>query len=249
MCTSGIIPNAMDDHVADGLMVDLVGADYIGGSSWTSRCNNLAARVSTSCFYSPGEHAFEFAVAKGATITMPLPMLQDGYNQITYVMWMKVGSPIRHPILILGQWNELNDHALVLQSNCIQDGYGSTRHHTNTGFQLVQQNKWVQVVGVWDDSSGNRSSTIYIDATQGTSLVQEELVPHQQGKKHKLVIGAKYIGGFNGTGSIMISDVRIYNRALSPMEVTIIHAAGRTSLFQGMYSNKNVYTNMCHPDI
>lgn len=247
MCISGTIGNAMDDHIGDGLMVDLVGVDYNGGSSWKSRGNNLAANVSTSVYYSKCEHAFEFAVAKGATITMPLPRSQDGYKQITYVMWLKVGSPIRHPILILGQWNELNNHALALQSNCIQYGNDSTRDHMNTGFQLVQRNKWVQVVGVWDDSSGNRSSTIYIDATQGASLIQEELVPHQQGKKHELIFGAKYNGDYNGTDSIMISDVRIYNRCLSSMEVTIIHAAGRTSLPQGMYLNTYVYTNMYHP--
>ena len=78
------------DSVTDGLVLDLVGSDYSGGSEWASRVGALAATVPTSVSYATEERAFRFTSEGGGTITVPFATNPSALAQVTYEVWLKL---------------------------------------------------------------------------------------------------------------------------------------------------------------
>jgi len=136
------------------------------------------------------------------------------YNDAATANW-----PYRYP-LFKGIAGESNDFASRINPSNQSE---FVLYNSGSGFPIqsvfsIQQNDWINIVNV----CGNGTSTIYING----AIAAQQSAPYSPNiTNYPLYIGNGHtLGYYSG----LLDDITIYNRALSPEEVTQLYAVQST---------------------
>jgi len=211
--------------VMDGLLLDLIGNDFTGGSTWKSRAGTINATVPPTVQFNKAEKAFQFTKG-GDVVSVNLPTNPNVMQKCTYELWVKLTSaPGGNMGWVMAQtpdysWSRaitLNDARLGKVSMTVGGGWDS-------GVGAAPVGEWLHVVAVWDQGG---TSTVYMNGKKGKKQKTSTKNGAGSSKSESLSIGGRANKDASHNTPTLISDVRVYNRMLTDAEVTKLFQYGR----------------------
>ncbi|MGP8322149.1 MAG: LamG domain-containing protein, partial [Methanosarcinaceae archaeon] len=114
----------------------------------------------------------------------------------------------------------------VMDSSFRFQSYNGRVLFSATTGAIISENTWYYVVGTFDESLGSLNGKIYLDGELKGQYTYTSPLPTNNAN---VSIGKYGTAEFNGS----IADVRIYNRALEPEEITMLYEQYRPKLSVG----------------
>ena len=146
-------------------------------------------------------------------------ILQQGYPELTIACWVKHGSSQWQNIVERSMWDNPDGIGLMMDYNTTSVSFGHYGAASVSSHANVQDDQWHHVAGTLCRSGSDFIYSIYVDGQLDNTVTNATgLTPTD----HGWAIGARYDGTWTYRG--LIEDVRIYDRALSPVEIQAIHA-------------------------
>eukprot|EP00933_Yihiella_yeosuensis_P020559 TRINITY_DN1645_c6_g1_i1.p1 TRINITY_DN1645_c6_g1~~TRINITY_DN1645_c6_g1_i1.p1 ORF type:complete len:1406 (-),score=333.85 TRINITY_DN1645_c6_g1_i1:66-3776(-) len=208
--------------ITKGLVLDLRADKYDKSGTWKNQVSGGPdASVPKGIDFDPVEKAF--IVKNRKVISVPIATNPKAMKDVTYSIWVKLGKGHRRKEWVMGQmpdyrWSRaitLNDHRL--------GGISITKGgHWNSGLGRAEQHQWIHVVGVWRQHG---LCTVFKNGKKGASTQCNNGERFQAGEV--LNIGGRQNGDWGHNPSeVKVSDVKVYNRALSDAEVKALYSGG-----------------------
>jgi RNA polymerase sigma factor (sigma-70 family) len=143
---------------------------------------------------------------------------QGGYNQISIACWIRMPSASWESIVERSSWD--NPDGIGLWADYL--GHGVSFGHYLTGYvrsqTTVQDDQWHHVVGTMAKSPDGYVYSIYVDGNLDNTMTNTVGLASTT---RPWTIGGRYDGSWRYSG--VVSDVRIFDKALSPAEVRRIY--------------------------
>eukprot|EP00927_Polykrikos_kofoidii_P048461 TRINITY_DN42733_c0_g1_i1.p1 TRINITY_DN42733_c0_g1~~TRINITY_DN42733_c0_g1_i1.p1 ORF type:complete len:719 (-),score=104.66 TRINITY_DN42733_c0_g1_i1:161-2152(-) len=218
-------PGGVSADVLDGVILDLVAFDYVGGGAWPDRVpGRPAATVPAGVRYDSVEQAFVF-LQGGDVISAPLATSPQTLPEVTYSAWVKILEPIAPGNLgwFVGQSPDYGwSRALTL--NDFRLGYVSitTSTYWDSALGRAPVGSWLHIVGVWRQGGQGDAYMNGIRGACGRAQNGRGSDPNET-----LVIGGRCAGDAAHNAAVAIAHVRVFNRALSEAEVVSLWRRGR----------------------
>ncbi|KAF0190434.1 MAG: surface-associated Ca2+-binding protein cadherin-like protein [Gammaproteobacteria bacterium] len=235
---SGIGPCEMDDDLlaywrldeGSGISTaDSTGNGHVGtlsnGTSWTSS-------TAPTTFGNPYAASFD---GVDDEITAPDTLLSLGTSAFTVSTWAKTGTGDRS---VLGHFDNLGSGyrgwgLYFYATNRVNFfGYGTLGVNDTSHAALLLNDAWHHITGVYTRSANDLTITVYVDGIlvgSNTTTVGDIAISTPMRLGHYT---------FQPTFAGSLDDVRIYGRALSPVEIADIAAGHCTSFCNGMIPTK-----------
>ena len=140
------------------------------------------------------------------------------YDKFSVSSWIKVsGDTGKFRIFFHKNWG-LNKYPQFMVSNNNKIDWRAQHDYTYgvLSTDAVVLNTWYHVVGTYDSTAGANNSKLYVNGVYNNAETRTGEVTNSS---DPLVIGFRTLYPFNGN----ISDVRIYNRALSEDEIKLLY--------------------------
>ena len=212
------------------------GSDIVNGvvkdmSATTTPSNGILGGISTTTFYTTGKlgQALNFDGVDDSLVIGVIPALYASSSDMTVSMWIKPSKLTVGSLCLICNSNaalanvpwalELNVTAARFSFGQAGVGGGTVRITNNTN---LKKDVWYHVVAVRTFSSTlSWPTTLYLNGVaDGSGTLQ------RAGQSNQTVVigryGAASVGYFQG----VIDDVRVYNRALSAIEVKQLYNNG-----------------------
>jgi hypothetical protein len=210
--TNGLVGYwTFDGSVTDwtnGTTADLSGK---GNTGYLNGASAKPGKIGQGFFFNGNATTYSVWVPYNSTIAP---------TQITLSAWIKTAS--NAPQVLLSRWGVTNSYALVLTSPSNIRLF-STGLLEVTGINYFD-NKWHLITGTCDGTT----QAIYMDG----SLVGSQAGCGMQDGNQDLHIGYESAGFGGEPFSGTIDDVRIYNRALRPGEISQLYHLGQANIGQ-----------------
>lgn len=132
-------------------------------------------------------------------------------DKITVEAWINVKEDVLSDIITKYNGTVLPYHLVYLATDDTIRIYMGGESTSNSAYKVISLNEWYHVAGIYDGTN----TLIYVNGIIGTNATTPLAPICTIGDVY---IGARYDGNkpFNGT----IDEVKIYNRALSPSEIS-----------------------------
>ena len=141
-------------------------------------------------------------------------IFQGSYDEISIACWIKHGTSQWQEIVERAVWDQPDGIGLMADYNGTSVTFGHYPSPEIKSKANVQDNQWHHVAGTMAKSGDDYIYSIYVDGQlDGTVTNATGLTATTLG----WAIGARYDGTWNYQG--LIDDVRIFNHALTPLEV------------------------------
>jgi hypothetical protein len=213
--------------VTSGLIVDLRGNTGINGSTWHNQVSGQpdATMDGTGITYLASEKAFDFTPNQGRFV-VNIAADANSMTATTWACWvyLKSRAPSGEKTWLMSAlpdygWNR----ALVIEDPRLNYVGVTTGAQTSFPFGELSLNTWHHLVGVWTGNgqpcyvclNGACSDTTATTCTNGAGNDATEYV----------AIGGRYLNATHN-GDIQISDVAIFTRALTDIEVGTLYNGG-----------------------
>lgn len=207
-------------------VLELSGCDYDLSGVWRNRAaawgpgRPLAAAVPASVDFDSEEQAFVFSRG-GDIVTAPLAGAPLALGAASFVAWVKVlGEPTNLAWILCQGWSRavaLNDRRL---------GYVSLASCRHRDLKVGQPpiDEWIHVTGVWTtDGHG----IAYMNGIRGLST-ETCAGTSTEGLEDVFCIGGRAPLDADHNAAVKISDVSVFDRALSDAEVLLLYMGGRS---------------------
>jgi len=159
----------------------------------------------------PHDHALQL---DGRSHVLLGNIYQGSYDQMSIACWIKHSSTGWQSIVERGVWDDPDGIGLWADYS----GQGVTfGHYASAQLKsqaVVQDDKWHHVAGTLAKSGDAYLYSIYVDGKLDNTMTNSIGL---EATTNPWSIGARYTGEWAYTGQV--SDVRIFNRALTPAEV------------------------------
>jgi len=196
---------------------------YADAMFWRAR-SGPKAYVPLGVPYNKNQLAFHFAKG-GESLTIDLPTNPSVFKTITYEAWVKVVKyggkgyvMAQSPDYGSSRGMAVNDPAIGGASVTVGADWDAKASKPATG-------KWFHMAGTWKQGG---SSTVYINGVKGMSFSGTNNGRQDDTTVEELIIGG--IQSFDpSNGEMFISDIRVYDRVLTPVEVETLYERGRRS--------------------
>lgn len=216
-------------HGIHGLLLDLRGCEYMRGSSLTwhnlaRRGQDLDAEVPSGVEFVDTEKAFKFSVG-GDVIRAPIATNPHVLREVTYTVWVKVRKLANLAWIICQYPDHGWSRALTLNDYRLGHVSVTTSRYWDSQLGQPPLNQWIHVAGVWHSDG---TATVYMNGVRGETAVTNN------GKSadcsdEQLIIGGRSSRDPAHNSAVLVSDVCIFNRALSDGEVQLLHSRGRAT--------------------
>lgn len=206
-----------------------------------------APMMTTNRFGEPG-HGMAFAGGMDAIMLTNLNVNLTPDSQNTVCLWMRWDGGVNgttNPVAMPFGWGNTNENYCLLfqQEGSGRFGFsGGMADVYGTDYSPMLSNHWVHVAAVFNN--GNMmNSGLYINGQQMTGSMTLGGMPMGMGMMlQRSAHPMAFLGGFGGQGSVpyqffgAMSDVRLYNRALTDEEIARLfqmEAAPRLRMMSG----------------
>ncbi len=214
--------------MVNGVVRDTTGNGY----------NGTLAGVSSTTSFKAGKigQAFKFDGVSNVMTTSDIAAM-DSQSAITVSAWINTNTLVDNKT-ILAKMNAGNVGA-VLQTGGASSGGGDNivfalngSNYVYTTNAVLSANKWIHVVGTFDNALVTNKHAIYIDgvAVPLSSFSNPDTITSSGASSANFEVGRfDFVAGkryWNGS----IDDVRVYSRALSAREVAQLYTVGSTKV-------------------
>ncbi len=210
---------------------------YANNGTWSGTTTSFASTASTIQFSNPGAVSFD---GSGDYIFVPENNLYNSEN-LTVSYWLRIpsghGNVNFDRIFELGGYLKVGGISMEFNGTTQLTAYvWNTPTWTDIGSYTFVQDEWFNVI-LTSQTSPSQQHRIYINGVeQGSGTTQPRFVSPES-----LTIGARNNNNSQFQGEFIIDDFRIYNRVLSPSEITRISSGAAPALSQ---SSTTLLTNL-----
>jgi hypothetical protein len=200
-------------EVSDGLVLDLQGDKYNNSGTWENQvAGGPSATVPAGVTFDATQHAFQLSDAHALSVN--LATSPDAMPEAAYAMWVKVSGDLQDGAWVMSQKPE-NDWSRALALNEHRSGgiTISKGGHWNANVGYPSPGQWVHVVGVFRQGG---KCTVFKNGLKGTETTCNN--GHSTDPREMLMIG---------NANVMVSDVKVFKRALSDQEVLALFNGGK----------------------
>ena len=201
--------------------------------------------MTTNRFGEPGQ-AFDFGLGMGSIILSNLPVNLATNSQNTVCFWMRWDGGVdgaTNPVAMPFGWGNTNQNYCLLfqREGTNRFGFsGGMGDVFGTNQSLMFSNHWMQVSAVFNN--GNMmDSRLYLNGQPVPGSMTQGGMPAGMGMMVRRSVSTNaFIGGFAGMGSVpyqffgAMSDLRIYNRALTDPEIAALYEMDAAPVMQVM---------------
>lgn len=233
--------------LAEELLLELRGRDYDLSRRWV----NLAAprlpqtpfhgsatrpshvfcpevaEVPESIEFDEEEKAFVFYEG-GDVISAPLATNPYVLRSVTYMAWVKlVSDPGKNLAWILCQSPDYGwSRAVTLNDYRLGHVSVATSRYWDSGLGHAPINEWAHVAGVWTSLT---ECTAYLNGVRGETSFVPNNGKSADISEEVFLIGGRAKRDMMHNAAVKISDVSVFGRALSDVEVQLLYRIGRPS--------------------
>lgn len=215
--------DACSSELRDGLVLELNAGDYAHGGIWTNRVlHQPSANVPSQVRFDKSERAFIF---KEGGDVIQVPLATSSWTNVSWAVWVKVLGPISKSNFgwIMAQspdycWSR----ALTLSDWRLGHVSITTSCYWDSKLGQAPVGTWLHVVGVWRQG-GNCSC--YLNGVRGA--VAEGHNSRGSDPSEALIIGGRAPMDAAHNPGVAISEVRVYNRALTDEDVKALFSRGQ----------------------
>eukprot|EP00930_Biecheleria_cincta_P105219 TRINITY_DN9781_c0_g2_i1.p1 TRINITY_DN9781_c0_g2~~TRINITY_DN9781_c0_g2_i1.p1 ORF type:complete len:750 (+),score=150.75 TRINITY_DN9781_c0_g2_i1:205-2454(+) len=210
--------------LSDGLVLELNAGDYAHGGVWTNRVRNQpSASVPSKVRFDKAERAFIFE--EGGDV-IRVPLATSTWMNVSFAVWVKVLSISKCNLgWVMAQspdycWSR----ALTLSDWRLGNVSITTSCYWDSKLGQAPVGTWLHVVGVWRQGG---SSTCYLNGVRGA--VADGNNSRGSDPSEALMIGGRAPMDAAHNPGVAISEVRVYNRALTDEDVEALFTRGLQS--------------------
>lgn len=211
-------------ELRDGLVLELNAGDYAQNGIWTNRVRNQpSASVPSKVRYDGAERAFIFE--EGGDV-IQVPLATSTWMNVSFAVWVKVLSISKCNLgWIMAQspdycWSR----ALTLNDWRLGNVSITTSCYWDSKLGPAPVGTWIHVVGVWRQGG---DSTCYLNGVRGA--VADGNNSRGSDPSEALTIGGRAPMDAAHNPGVAISEVRVYNRALTDEDVEALFMRGQQS--------------------
>jgi len=210
-----------DVPVTRGMVLDFRGTKGVSSDKWENQIpDGPDATIESGVTFNSGEKAFQFP-GKAAVITVPLATNPAKMEEVSYSAWVKPQDFKGTLGWVLTQYPDYGWSRSVTISDGRLGGTGVTPGGYNSGLGNLPLNKWSHVVGTWKKNGGG--CFIYLNNKKyGRSCSNG-----QGSATEKFIIGGRGPNDGGHNAKVMMTDVFVYNVALTSAEVTKLYNDGK----------------------
>jgi len=196
----------------EGLILDLRGADYSGGPTWTNRApgGQPDAVVPLDVEFDSAERAFQFS-AGGELISVPIATSR--LQEATFAIWVKVTAPFPRGNFgwVLSQAPDYTwSRALTLNDFRLGRVSMTTSRYWDSQLGSAAVGRWLHLAGVWHEGG---SCTAFLNGAAGAT--SEARNGRGSDPNERLMIGGRDHRDQCHNAAVAVADVRVYSRALA----------------------------------